>query len=110
MRSRRADVGATYRFRLGRRELSFDEIVQTHRWSPDVPLPTLVNDSGEWSGWVGKSSAIYGMVLNRVLREAFLDKEPIPMLVPEGLTLPRPGGRPSGGGQPDGELSPGALR
>jgi hypothetical protein len=27
------------------------------------------------------------MVLNRVLREA-LDKEPIPMLVPEGLTSP----------------------
>jgi hypothetical protein len=76
--------GATYRFRLGRRELSFDEIVQTHRWSPDVLLPTLVNDLA--SGVVaGKSSAIYGMVLNRVLREA-LDKEPIPMLVPEGLS------------------------
>jgi hypothetical protein len=76
--------GATYRFRLGLRELSFDEIAETHRWSPDVLLPTLVNDLA--SGVVaGKSSAIYGMVLNRVLREA-LDKEPIPMLVPEGLT------------------------
>ena len=82
--------GATYRFRLGRRELSFDEIVQTHRWSPDVLLPTLVNDLA--SGVVaGKSSAIYGMVLNRVLREA-LDKEPIPMLVPEGLTSRPPAG------------------
>jgi hypothetical protein len=39
----------------------------------------------------GKSSAIYGMVLNRVLREA-LDKEPIPMLVPEGLTSRTPDG------------------
>ena len=49
-------------------------------------LPTLLNDLA--SGVVaGKSSAIYGMVLNRVLREA-LDKEPIPMLVPEGLTSP----------------------
>lgn len=82
--------GATYRFRLGRRELSFDEIVQTHRWSPDVLLPTLVNDLA--SGVVaGKSSAIYGMVLNRVLREA-LDKEPIPMLVPESLISRAPDG------------------
>jgi hypothetical protein len=86
----RCGCGATYRFRLGRRELSFDEIAQTHRWSPDVLLPTLVNDLA--SGVVaGKSSAIYGMVLNRVLREA-LDKEPIPMLVPEGLTSRAPGG------------------
>jgi hypothetical protein len=82
--------GATYRFRLGRRDLSFDEIAETHRWSPDVLLPTLVNDLA--SGVVaGKSSAIYGMVLNRVLREA-LDKEPIPMLVPEGLKSRAPGG------------------
>jgi hypothetical protein len=78
--------GTTYRFRLGRRELSFDQIAETHRWSPDVLLPTLLNDLA--SGVVaGKSSAIYGMVLNRVLREA-LDKEPIPMLVPESLTSP----------------------
>jgi hypothetical protein len=82
--------GATYRFRLGRRELSLDEIVQTHRWSPDVLLPTLVNDLA--SGVVaGKSSAIYGMVLNRVLREA-LHKEPIPMLVPEALASRAPDG------------------
>jgi hypothetical protein len=80
--------GATYRFRLGSGELSFDQIAQTHRWSPDVLLPTLLNDLA--SGVVaGKSSAIYGMVLNRVLREA-LDKEPVPMLVPEGLTSPAP--------------------
>ena len=51
-------------------------------------LPTLLNDLA--SGVVaGKSSAIYGIVLNRVLREA-LDKEPVPMLVPEGLTSPGP--------------------
>ncbi len=75
--------GARYRFRLGRGELSFDEVAETNRWSPDVMLPTVLNDLA--SGVVaGKSSAIYGMVLNRVLREA-LDKEPIPMLVPESL-------------------------
>jgi hypothetical protein len=75
--------GARYRFRLGRRELSLDEIAQTHRWSPDVLLLIFVNDLA--SGVVaGKSSAIYGIVLNRVLREA-LSKEPIPILVPEGL-------------------------
>jgi len=75
--------GARYRFRLGRRDLSLDEIAQTHRWSPDVLLLIFVNDLA--SGVVaGKSSAIYGMVLNRVLREA-LSKEPIPILVPQGL-------------------------
>ena len=80
--------GTTYRFRLGRGELSLDEIAETHRWSPDVLLPTLLNDLA--GGVVaGKSSAIYGIVLNRVLREA-LDKEPVPMLVPEGLTSPEP--------------------
>jgi hypothetical protein len=78
--------GATYRFGLGRGKLSFDQIARTHRWSPDVLLPTFLNDLA--SGVVaGKSSAIYGMVLNRVLREA-LDKEPVPMLVPEGLISP----------------------
>jgi hypothetical protein len=82
--------GATYRFRLGHRQLSFDEIAQTRRWSPDVLLPTLLNDLA--SGVVaGTSSAIYGMVLNRVLREA-LEKEPIPMIVPESLTSRDPGG------------------
>jgi hypothetical protein len=82
--------GATYRFRLGHRQLSFDEVAQTRRWSPDVLLPTLLNDLA--SGVVaGRSSAIYGMVLNRVLREA-LEKEPIPMIVPESLTSRDPGG------------------
>ena len=75
--------GASYRFRLGRGELSLDEITETRRWSPDVLLPVFLNDLA--SGAVaGKSSAIYGMVLNRVLRQA-LDKQPIPMFVPETL-------------------------
>jgi hypothetical protein len=76
--------GASYRFLLGRGDLSLSQIAQTHRWSPDVLLPTFLNDLA--SGVVaGKSSAIYGMVLNRVLREA-LDKDPIPIFVPESLT------------------------
>jgi hypothetical protein len=48
-----------------------------------VLLPVFLNDLA--SGVVGgRSSAVYGMVLNRVLREA-LGEDPIPMLVPESL-------------------------
>jgi hypothetical protein len=79
----RCQCGASYRFRLGGDELSMDEITRTHRWSPDVLLPVFLNDLA--SGVVGgRSSAVYGMVLNRVLREA-LGEEPIPVLVPESL-------------------------
>jgi hypothetical protein len=79
----RCQCGASYRFRLGRDALSIDEITRTSRWSPDVLLPVFLNDLA--SGVVGgQSSAVYGMVLNRVLREA-LGEEPIPMLVPESL-------------------------
>jgi hypothetical protein len=76
--------GARYRFLLGRGHLSLGRIARTHRWSPDVLLPAFLNDLA--SGVVaGKSSAIYGMVLNRVLRDA-LHKDPIPILVPSSLT------------------------
>jgi hypothetical protein len=79
----RCQCGASYRFRLGGDQLSIAEITRTHRWSPDVLLPVFLN--GLASGVVGgRSSAVYGMVLNRVLREA-LGEEPIPMLVPESL-------------------------
>jgi hypothetical protein len=75
--------GAAYRLSLGRDELSLEEIVQTGSWSPDVLLPVFLNDlAGGVVG--GRSSAVYCMVLNRVLREA-LGKEPIPMLVPVSL-------------------------
>ncbi|HEY3193185.1 MAG TPA: hypothetical protein VGJ61_10395 [Solirubrobacterales bacterium] len=79
----RCRCGASYRFRLGGDVLSIGEITRTGRWSPDVLLPVFLNDLA--SGVVGgQSSAVYGMVLNRVLREA-LGEEPIPMLVPESL-------------------------
>jgi len=79
----RCQCGASYRFRLGGDVLSIAEITRTRRWSPDVLLPVFLNDLA--SGVVGgRSSAVYGMVLNRVLREA-LGEDPIPMLVPESL-------------------------
>ena len=82
--------GASYRLPLGREELSVKEIIRSKRWSPDVLLPVFLNDlAGGVVG--GRSSAVYGMVLNRVLREA-LGKDPIPMLVPESLASTEGGG------------------
>lgn len=76
----RCRCGETYQFHLGRNELSIAEIVETNRWSPDVCFPIFLND--RVSGFVaGKSSGIYLMVLNAVMRQA-LDKSPVPVLVP----------------------------
>jgi hypothetical protein len=75
--------GERYRFHLGGNTLSIAEIAQTKRWSPDVCLPMLLNDLA--SGIVvGRSSALYGLVLNAVLEEV-LQKQPVPMLVPPTL-------------------------
>ncbi len=75
--------GQEYRFHLGHRALSIAEIAQTDRWSPDVCFPIFFNDLV--SGFVaGKSSAIYLMVMNEVLRKV-LDKTPVPILVPQSL-------------------------
>jgi hypothetical protein len=75
--------GAFYRFYLGSNTLSIAEIAQTNRWSPDVCLPVFLNDLV--SGYVvGKSSALYGLVLNAVLEKA-LHKRPVPMFVPPSL-------------------------
>jgi hypothetical protein len=75
--------GASYKFYLGRNTLSMAEIAQTNRWSPDVCLPVFLNDLV--SGYVvGKSSALYGLVLNAVLEKA-LHKRPVPMFVPPSL-------------------------
>jgi hypothetical protein len=77
--------GQEYRFYLGRRELSVAEITRTDRWSPDVCFPIFVNDLV--SGYVaGKSSAIYLMVMNQVLRYT-LNKEAVPIMVPNGLAM-----------------------
>jgi hypothetical protein len=63
--------------------LSIAEIAETDRWSPDVCFPIFFNDLV--SGFVaGKSSAIYLIVLNDVLRQV-LDKTPVPILVPKSL-------------------------
>ncbi len=75
--------GKVYQFYLGKDTLSMREIAQTERWSPDVCFPIFFNDLV--SGYVaGKSSAIYLIILNEVLRSV-LGKRPVPILVPESL-------------------------
>lgn len=79
----RCRCGETVKFYLGQQELSLAEIAQTGRWSPDISFPIFFND--QVSGFVaGKSSGIYLMVLNAVMRRA-LDKTPVPVLIPAGL-------------------------
>ena len=77
--------GQDYRFHLGNGTLSVAEIARTGRWSPDVFFPILLNSLV--SGFVaGKSSALYLLVMNKVLRKA-LDGTPVPILIPENLEL-----------------------
>jgi hypothetical protein len=79
----RCTCGASYEFHLGSRSLSIDEVASTGRWSTDITLPLYLNDLA--SGVVaGRSSAIYGMVLNEVI-EKVLTRTPIPMLLPPDL-------------------------
>ena len=79
----RCKCGREYRFYLGTGRLSIAEIARTGRWSPDVCFPIFFND--QVSGYVaGKSSAIYLLILNAVMREV-LGKTPVPILVPESL-------------------------
>jgi hypothetical protein len=75
--------GETYRFNLGQNTLSIAEIAETGRWSPDVLMPAFFNDYV--SGYVaGKSSALYLLIINDVLRQ-ILGKTTVPILVPESL-------------------------
>ena len=75
--------GETYRFNLGQNILSIAEIAETQRWSPDVLMPAFFNDYV--SGYVaGKSSALYLLIINDVLRQV-LGKITVPILVPESL-------------------------
>jgi hypothetical protein len=75
--------GQVYRFYLGKDRLSMAEIARTERWSPDVCFPIFFNDLV--SGYVaGKSSTIYLIILNEVLRTV-LGERPVPILVPESL-------------------------
>ena len=73
--------GNSLEFHLGHNNhLSADAIYNSVNWSPDVLLTALLNDAH--SGQVGgKSSALYGMVFNKIMKEV-LGKKPIPLLVP----------------------------
>ena len=80
--------GETYRFNLGKDALSIAEIAETQRWSPDVLMPAFFNDYV--SGYVaGKSSALYLLIINDVLRQV-LGKTTVPILVPETLGKSNP--------------------
>jgi hypothetical protein len=75
--------GAEHRFHLGSRKLSISALAASQRWSVDVTLLAYLNDL--FSGAVaGRSSALYGLVLNAALEKA-LGRTPIPMLVPTEL-------------------------
>jgi hypothetical protein len=75
--------GTRYRFHLGTSTLSAAEVMATGRWSPDVTLPALLNDL-VGGVIVGRSSGLYGLVLNEVVAKV-LGGTPIPMLVPPDL-------------------------
>jgi hypothetical protein len=75
--------GQAYAFYLGSNTLSIATLLETNRWSPDVSLLIFLNQlvSGHLAG---KSSALYGLVLNAVMRDG-LGIEPVPVLVPDQL-------------------------
>jgi hypothetical protein len=85
--------GVAYRFDLGRSTPGLGELAGTGRWSPDVSLPVHHNDQA--GGWiVGRSTALYGLVLNSVI-ERVLGGRPIPGWIPPELSSgPRPGSEP----------------
>jgi hypothetical protein len=76
--------GAVHRFHLGSGTPSAAEVIATGRWSTDVSLPAYLNDlvSGVV---VGRSSALYGLVLNEVVAQV-LGGIPVPALVPPRLS------------------------
>ncbi len=85
----RCHCGADYRFYLGHDTLSVADLGATGRWSPTVCLPIFLTPLV--SGLVvGRSSALYGLAFNEVLRQA-LDWTPLPMYVPAGLGGPAAG-------------------
>ncbi len=75
--------GATYRFHLGIGTMSLGELEDTGRWSPDVSLP--IHHREVASGWiVGRSTALYGLVMNEVIERVLADR-PIPGFIPPDL-------------------------
>jgi hypothetical protein len=79
--------GCAYRFYLGSRQLSMDEIAQGSRWSPDVCLTLFLNDfvSGYVAG--GSSGLYYGLVMKEVL-ENVMQKRRVPLLLPHPAGVP----------------------
>lgn len=79
----RCRCGNDLTFFLGSKILSAISITQTRRWSLDVTLPLFLNEF--LSGVVlGKSSALYGIILNKVLQYLFYES-PIPGIIPDAL-------------------------
>jgi hypothetical protein len=78
--------GHAYRFYLGSRQLSMDEIAQGGPWSPDVCLTLFLNDfvSGYIAG--GSSGIYYGLVMKEVL-EHVLQKRRVPILLPSPASV-----------------------
>lgn len=70
-----------HRFALGAGRLSIDALAGSGRWSPDVSL-VLFLDSVVSGVVAGRSSALYGLVLNRV-RERLFGRRAVPVLVPD---------------------------
>ena len=76
--------GERHRHHLGTGTPALGELAETGRWSPDVSLPIHHNHLA--SGWVvGRSTALYGMVLNEVMQRA-LGVDPIPGFIPAQLS------------------------
>jgi hypothetical protein len=75
--------GTEHRFHLGAGTPSADEVIATGRWSTDVSLPAYLNDL-VGGVVVGRSSALYGLVLNEVVTQV-LESTPVPMLIPPRL-------------------------
>jgi len=76
--------GELHRHHLGSGTLALGELAESGRWSPDVSLPVHHNHIA--SGWVvGRSTALYGMVLNEVMERA-LGVDPIPGFIPAELS------------------------
>jgi hypothetical protein len=76
--------GTAHSFPLGSSHLTIDELEATGRWSPDISLP--IHHIQIASGWiVGRSTALYGIVLNTVARQV-LGYRLIPGLIPPSLT------------------------
>jgi hypothetical protein len=74
----RCKCGRSYKFHLGNGDLSLAALAETERWSLDVCFPIFFNDL--ISGFVaGKSSTLYLIVMNNVLRRV-LDKTPVPIM------------------------------